>query len=204
MKQLIIAFLIALLSLVACKKEEPDNTHITGIVYEAGTNYPVRNADVAMIQYNYSNRALTVVSTTKCDENGKYSLENKYQIDGHSYYIMADAFDYYEQEFTNIGKQRIDARVSTYNVQLYRKAKLAFHIQSVAPFNSGDQITISTPRLGPTIFEYYSFDSIVFLPVNGASLNKIGIQTTQNNITTHYDTLFDMTIIRNEPIQLTY
>ncbi len=205
MKHVIITLFITLLSISACKKEdEGPSQEITGVVYEAGTNSPIRKADVAMLQYDYINGTTTIVSATKCDENGKYSLKNEYKIDGKSYYLIAESFDYYFQDKTVYTLQRIDEKVSSYNIKLFRKAKLKVRIISQAPYLSTDNITVYTPRWVSQNFEQYTLDTTIELPADGNVINNIKIHTTQNDKTYMYDTLIMVPTPNNEPILFTY
>jgi len=132
------ALAVLLCGISACKKDVTSNeTEVTGIVTEYGTNIPIvgttvvlQNASVdAFVSYAYSNYLIA-----KTDVNGKYTLKFTYDNEM-KYRIAASNLIYFDSDYYSV-----KSGSNLINIQQYPPAWLKGHFKNVNPFDSSDRI----------------------------------------------------------------
>lgn len=206
MKTLIITLFIGLLGLAACKKEDTVSKNITGKVYEAGTNYPVRNADVFLIAEGSGFWPKTeILSRTRTGENGYFSLENLTHLEYNSRHISAVSHDYYSLEGHNSTiNYKVLPNTATMNIMLERKSQINVRLIRNNQKKPGDNVRLQSNY---QIIDWRAdaiLDTTIQLKTAAFVYNQITATKTSNGITSTEQLSFYDNGSTNDTLKINY
>lgn len=189
---------------MSCKKEEVPSK-ISGYILEAGTDRPVRKADVYLIIEEGGWNSLKPIQHTIADENGHFEINIDYHGKAESLFITGISPDYYEIfDAVELQPYRLSKGKTEYIVYLYRRCDFPIHITRPDGPILNSSLEIYTPRESIHWDIVSKTDTTIFAKGNLFTENNIDVFKHRFGQTSYYNIKHKITNSIYDTLHITF